>query len=413
MPLRAGFLCLLVCTGIYLLFTLWPDTAHHLEAVECPQSPTPVPAKPVLEPIALTFVLLGPNIAHEGSVAIKSALMYSSRPLHFHLIVTEDNIDYLERKFALFDSPAYDVKVTYYPITTDMVRQRGERAGVGSNWPLLSKVFIHELLIGVKRVIFMDTDMIFVVDPVLLWNNFDDFNNDTLVSFPTLGPNSHAGEVCSCIMLMDLERMRAPEAPFMPSTLFPAEVSDASPATSAFAKGISQGIHHFDPPHAIVPFDPLNPFFADQGIYYMVWLTHPHLFIPLSQRWDVNFCRRHWGLKLGVWGDDLDEDISPAYLIRSQKTLAGSRDQDRVVSPGIIHYNCQPGAGDDVWLYEQNHSGGSHFGAMVTTALRYKWAWLNRGTGTIQTSTMERVRWWDERAGVGPSRGHGGKQHHH
>ncbi|KAF9045722.1 hypothetical protein BDZ89DRAFT_942499 [Hymenopellis radicata] len=320
--------------------------------------------------------------------------MHTSRPLHFHLICTPENIEYMEGKFALFDRPAYPVEVTYYPITPEQVQDRVHRAGIGGNWNLLSKVFIHELLVDIDRAIFIDTDMIFVVDPLQLWKNFADFGEDQLMSFPTMGPQSHAGKICSCVMLMDLARMR--DVQFMPSTLLPAREALAS---IAFARGQSEGLQ--SPVHKgeIEPFDPMNPWFGDQGIYHVVWHFLPEHFRDLSQRWDVNFCRQQWGLKLGHWGDDLEEDMTEAELIRSQIRLDGTSQEGKMVSPGILHYNCQPGAGNDVWLFEQNHTGGSHFGPMITTTLRYKWAWLNRGDGsaTVQTSIKPDVRWWDER----------------
>lgn len=76
-----------------------------------PSFPPPPPPPAQLEPIAITLVLMGEGVVHEGSVAIKSAIMYTSRPLHFHLICTEDNIAYMEKKFALFPRPAYAIEV--------------------------------------------------------------------------------------------------------------------------------------------------------------------------------------------------------------------------------------------------------------------------------------------------------------
>ncbi|KAF8920692.1 hypothetical protein CPB85DRAFT_1248198 [Mucidula mucida] len=247
--LRTGFLCLFVCGGLLSLYGLWPTVSVNTSTevqVDCGPTKTEViksietvyiqtPA--VLEPIVLTLVMLGPDIGHEGSIAIKSALMHTSRPLNFHLICTPENIEYMEGKFALFDRPVYPVEVTYYPITPEQVQDRVHRAGIGGNWNLLSKVFIHELLVDIDRAIFIDTDMIFVVDPLELWKNFADFGEDQLMSFPTMGPQSHAGKICSCVMLMDLARMR--DVQFMPSTLLPAREALAS---SAFARGQSEGL---------------------------------------------------------------------------------------------------------------------------------------------------------------------------
>lgn len=184
--LRTGFLCLFVCGGLLSLYGLWPTVSVNTSTevqVDCGPTKTEViksietvyiqtPA--VLEPIVLTLVMLGPDIGHEGSIAIKSALMHTSRPLNLHLICTPENIEYMEGKFALFDRPVYPVEVTYYPITPEQVQDRVHRAGIGGNWNLLSKVFIHELLVDIDRAIFIDTDMIFVVDPLELVRTFTD-----------------------------------------------------------------------------------------------------------------------------------------------------------------------------------------------------------------------------------------------
>lgn len=65
------------------------------------------------------------------------------------------------------------------------------------------KTFLHEVLYDVEKVIYYDTDMLFLVDPYLLWREFDRFdarNEEVLFSFPTLGPKSTSDVVCTCIM---------------------------------------------------------------------------------------------------------------------------------------------------------------------------------------------------------------------
>jgi hypothetical protein len=114
------------------------------------------------EPIVLTFVTMGASSAREGSVAIKSALMHTSRPLHIHIICSSDAQEYHQTRFALFSRPMYPVQVTFYVITGDDVRKRCDRAGIGRNYNLLVKTLIHELLADVEKTIFVDTDMIFM-----------------------------------------------------------------------------------------------------------------------------------------------------------------------------------------------------------------------------------------------------------
>ena len=105
------------------------------------------------------------------------------------------------------DSPAYSISVKYYPITVDSIRDRARRAGVASKHAAgyggLVKTFLHEVLHDVKRVIYLDTDMLFLVDPYLLWRDFERYWNqsrDFMIAFPTLGERSTSDVVCTCIM---------------------------------------------------------------------------------------------------------------------------------------------------------------------------------------------------------------------
>ncbi|SJL01432.1 uncharacterized protein ARMOST_04754 [Armillaria ostoyae] len=397
-PYRIYAFCA-IAFALILSFAKWSRLSFDANSLVCPSPagpPTLVAPPPPPEPIVITLVLMGESVAHEGSVAIKSAIMHTSRPLHFHLICTQNNIPYLEKKFALFTRPAYDIQVTYYPLTAERVRERGHRAGIGENWNVLTKVFMHELLVDVDKTIFIDTDMIFLVDPLELWNDFKHFEAHTLMSFPTLGPTSHPGQICSCIMLMNLALMRNPSAMLMPSSLLP-ETEQSSLAAMPFARGISDGIPS---PMAdeTVSFDPYNPFFADQGIFHVIWYYRPTMFRHLSMRWDVSTCRQQLGLSLGHFGEDLEEDMTEEEHIGRQIALGGSGEEHTLMSPGVLHFNCQ-GDRDDIWLWEDNHNPSAKFGPVITTTLRYKWVWLNRGDGSarVQTRTDSDGRWWDER----------------
>lgn len=113
-------------------FTSTP-VRHHEYAAAVPTPPpfkAPAPAPEIryetiyalapprqLEPIVMTFVTIGAANAKEGSVAIKSALMHSSRPLQFHIICSEDAKAIHESRFSLFTRPAYPVEVFYYTIS--------------------------------------------------------------------------------------------------------------------------------------------------------------------------------------------------------------------------------------------------------------------------------------------------------
>lgn len=368
-----------------------------------------------LEPVAISLVMIGGNIAHEGSIAIKSALMHTSRPLQLHIVCTEDNVPYLEKKFALFTKPMYNVDVTFYPVTIDRLFERLNRANMGHNPAQRSKLLLHEILVDVEKVIFIDTDMLFVVDPYEIWKNFDSFDENTIIQFPTLGPKSHAGQVCSCVMLMNLARMRNPSSMFIPSSLLP-QTSITALTVMPFARASLEGVPNPFKPSENIPLDPSQPTpFGDQDIYHVVWYYRKDLIKHLSLRWDVSFCRgNHQGLSLGHWDENpKDEDMTEAEQIKQQSDLEGSGDEHSVLSPGILHFNCQNQGGENVWLNQDNHVKGApsgnptynnnyvtgKFGPWVTAAVRYKWTWLNRGDGSakVKIRVMSDLRWWDER----------------
>lgn len=387
---------------------------------ECPppalSTAAPLPPTPP-QPIVLTLVLMGQTVAHEGLVAIKSALMLASRPLDIHLICTEDVPEIVEPKLNLIKRPYYPVNVTFHVITPKRVEDRLRRAGLGTNWKFLTKLLIHEILVDVERTIFMDTDMIFVVDPVQLWDTFDTSLQDKqkLVALPTLGPNSHAGEICTCVMLMDLARMRDP-SPSTGALLIPSNLHRSSPdlLNPVLSQAEAEGIPNMEgrPLTEMIAFSRQRPPFADQGIIYVLWKYRPELFARLSMRWDLTHCRDGYGLRLGGFVDKKGGRTEDESEMTEEEQLEKQIwEKEELVLPGILHFNCQ--IGENVWEWVENHdSNEKTWAPMLTTIVRYKWIWLNRGNGSAKVTIVRRsnIRWLDERRR--PSIPHGGGHHH-
>ncbi|KDQ61218.1 glycosyltransferase family 8 protein [Jaapia argillacea MUCL 33604] len=357
-----------------------------------------------LAPIVFAMVMFGATSAEEGSLALKSALMHASRPTDFHIVCSPDAMPVLQEKLDLFSRPAYDIRVKFYPLSEEMVKARADRAGVGSKHAAgvggLVKVFLHDLLYDVDKVIFFDTDMLFLVDPYLLWREFDEMKHDEMVSFPTLGPQSGTEAVCTCVMLLNLQLMRSVK--FMPSTLLPPS-TDAFPTTSG-ATWVNQGV------------DPLNPDFGDQGLYWAIWKQFPERYKHLSLSWDMTHCRFSYGLSLADGNDNMPE----SEQISHQEDTRFAPERFPQLFPAIVHFNCQP-LYSIVWD-EPLNSNRPRWGPFVTIARQYKWVWLNRGNGNAKVTkeVVERARgkwWWDEIEGaLGGKGGHrwtghrGGKQ---
>ncbi|CUA72472.1 hypothetical protein RSOLAG22IIIB_01142 [Rhizoctonia solani] len=356
---------------------------------------------PRLETIEIVMVMIGAESATEGVTSIKSAIMHSSRPLSFRLICSEDAMPIIEHKFGLFSRPAYSVDVVYYPMSLDAIQARADRAGVGTKYFAgmggLVKVFLHELLPDVNRAIFVDTDMVFVVDPVLLWNTFSTLKPDQMLAFPTLGPKSDASLICTCVMLLNLSLMRDHKRPFMSSTLLPSW-SKNGVSGQAFEKALSgDGLIQNPGRTTLIKFNPKDPLFGDQGIYHVIWTHFPELFAHLSLRWDITYCRSGYGLKLGHWRDEQDEDMSETDQIKSQIHTEEAPEKHDQLLPGILHFNCQNRP--IVWDSNENHVENT-WSPMITMITRYKWIWLNRGDGSasVRSTVVQNVRFEDERA---------------
>lgn len=352
-------------------------------------SPSPLAAykNPVPDPVVFAMVMYGESSATEGLLALKSALMHVSRPVIFHIICSPDAIGIIQQKLNLFSRPAYHISFLFYPLSETSIRARAARAGVGSRHAAgaggLVKVFLHEVLYDVDNVIYFDTDMLFLVDPYLLWREFDRFkarNEEVLFAFPTLGPKSTSDVVCTCIMLLNLRLLRKQH--FMPSTFFPSQLSTLGNSQTWSMAGI----------------DPLNPDFGDQGLYFAVWKRYnlDGRFRDLGVTWDMTHCRYSYGLSLADGNDSMSEaeQVKQQTLQREAKVY-GQWDQ---LYPALLHFNCQPNS-DIVWDDDLNKNR-PRWGPYVTIAKQYKWIWLNRGDGSssIRTVTVRERLFWDELA---------------
>ncbi|KAG8748645.1 hypothetical protein FRC10_000036 [Ceratobasidium sp. 414] len=352
------------------------------------------------ETIQIIMVMIGNDSATEGTMTIKSALMHTSRPLAFHLICSDEAIPIIKKKLQLFSRPAYPLDVSFYPVSLDAIQARAGRAGVGTKysagWGGLVKVFMHELLPSVERAIFIDTDMLFVLDPVLLWNTFSTLKRNQMVAFPTLGPKSDSSRICTCVMLLNLATMRDVKRPFMSSTLVPGW-SRSAISSNAFNLTLSgDGMIESADRSKRVKFDPMDPLYGDQGLYHVIWTHFPELFAHLSLRWDVTHCRQGYGLQLGKWHEPGGEEVSETDQVKAQFYMEEAPEKFEQLLPGILHFNCQNRP--IVWDFEENYVENT-WASMITMITRYKWIWLNRGDGSaaIKVQVMKDIRFEDER----------------
>ncbi|TFY73426.1 hypothetical protein EWM64_g10586, partial [Hericium alpestre] len=189
-----------------------------LEALRHPAHAAAIP----LPPSTTTVTVTVPAATHTVLVdhAVASAIMYSSRPLEFHIVVDEGGQTYLEKRLSLLTKPVYNISVHFYRPSWQSMVDRIDREGNImtthlAGVPGLMKLFLHEILPNnVSKAIYVDTDAFFLTDPALLWDRFDRMDDTVAISMPThsdqSAPQWHDGnKICSCIMLLHLDRLRA------------------------------------------------------------------------------------------------------------------------------------------------------------------------------------------------------------
>ena len=190
------------------------------------------------------------------------------------------------------------------------------------------KLFIHEILPDtVKKAIFLDTDAFFISDPVLLWNQFDDFAPDAALSMPThfdqTAPEWHnANRICSCVMLLDLEKLR--KLRLMDSVNYRQE-PDGVQALSPPAFRAMYG-----PPGQSGHYEDVK--LGDQGYWWAIVDHRPEILQHLHFDYEVSSClMTMYGTSLG----DIDVDEPRAKL--SQIHVEDTPQENDVILPKVLH----------------------------------------------------------------------------
>lgn len=190
------------------------------------------------------------------------------------------------------------------------------------------KLFIHEILpTSVKKSIFIDTDAFFISDPVLLWQHFERLNPNVAVSLPghadQSAPEWHdANKICSCIMLLDLERLR--EVRLMDSSIYRAD---------------PEGPSALSPPAFLAMFGPPGPEghyegvkLGDQGYWWAIITHRPDIYEHLSFDWEVSSCLLDMYMT-GLGHDDASESDELATHLHTWATVH----QGQVILPKLLH----------------------------------------------------------------------------
>ncbi|KAH9951437.1 hypothetical protein B0H21DRAFT_283342 [Amylocystis lapponica] len=363
----------------------------HLE-IQAPEPP---------QPVVFSFIMFSADSASEGAVLMKSIIMYSSLPLEFHIICDKDAQDYLETRLRLVDHPSHDILVRFYRLShADMVA-RIEREGAittdhSAGVPGLMKLFIHEILPdSVKRAIFIDTDAFFITDPALLWDYFERLKPSTAIAMPTHPDQSaeewhNANRICSCIMLLDLARLRALR--LMDSSAYRADTSGrfppplAPPAFAAMFGAPARATGHY-----------AGVKLGDQGYWWAIVSHRADVFEHLSFEWEISSCLMDM-YNTGLGADGTDVDAERAAQVHTWLTPH----EGEAVLPKMLHFNCLDGTPRyyewEGWADPTNSLTRRWYPA-VQYHVGFKWLWLNHhlSSASLRLETVDHVVFADER----------------
>ncbi|RDB21518.1 hypothetical protein Hypma_011350 [Hypsizygus marmoreus] len=345
----------------------------------------------VPEPVVFTLIMWSESSAAEGALLIKSILLYNTSPSDIHIICDDAAQKLLESRFALVHRPRHNVRIWFHKPSWQSMLDRVEREGSiktdhSAGLPGLMKLFIHEIIPpDVKKGIYIDTDALFISDPALLWNVFQHLKPTTsivMASHPDqIAPEwNDASRICSCVMLLDLEKLRASR--LMDSTFYRGDTSGKHPAalsppTFRAKYGLPGGDGHgrYD-----------NVRLGDQGYWWAIVDHRPDIFEPLSYDFEVTSCL------LDTYGTGLGDDaVTEAVELSRQVHVKNTPQEGIVILPKLLHFNCLHGTPIyidwDGWSDPKNPLT-VRWGPSVSYHAGFKWIWLNQGVGD-STSKLE------------------------
>lgn len=260
----------------------------------------------------------------EMRALLTSAMLLTSKPLHFVFLTDDESAKRLETMFDI------DLHVSKRPVKVDIwtvpeksvetfaatldYNPRYHHSGI---WGTL-KLMLPWILQDVDKAVQVDTDMIFVDDPARLWDEFDNDDDgessDWLYKMP-LPSMEDPSKICSCVVLFNMARIR--EANTYP-TLF-------QQALATQPKWKVNGI--YNTPH------------GDQGLYWALAKMRNNLVAPLPKRWNADRCHDYY------------DTLKDAAL----------------TAPSMLHNNCATG------LFKMEFGKAEIY---YTFYENYKWHWL-------------------------------------
>lgn len=220
------------------------------------------------------------NTLNELRPLLISAIILSTCPLRFVLITDAATANQARLLFTN-DINVSPIQIFVDIWTVDVEKilrwtrklKLGFDKNLGKKGPwLIAKLYMPFIVKYLDKAIILDSDMVFLEDPAMLWDQFHDGKPWTF-KLP-LKDLTSASRICSCVILMKIRSV-------MENKIYPEKLMHALQVHGRSLYDPEDGVYH--PKH------------ADQGVYFILRLTYPELFESLDRRYNVDHCHFYYG----------------------------------------------------------------------------------------------------------------------
>jgi len=211
---------------------------------------------------------------------LKSILLLSSCSIRFIFFTEKESANTIHRLFEHYLSASKKpLQVDIWSITEDSILAFSSALDYNAHYHHSGVWGTTKLMIPwivrndptIERLVVVDTDMVFVDDPSILFQY--EFEQDSAWYYKMpLANRSRASEICSCIVLMNIPHI-------LSSNMFPDGFQHALANNPSWKN--DEGL--YDAPH------------GDQGLYFAILQTQPGVIESLPDRWNADRCHEYNG----------------------------------------------------------------------------------------------------------------------
>jgi hypothetical protein len=244
------------------------------------------------------------NAILESVPLVNSLILLSSAPIRIHYLTNRKGLEAARAIHTSIDSSRIPVGFSVRLLDEQWVHEQCQKIKFDETdhhsgvWGA-AKLFLHDLYPEFDRIMVLDTDMIFVKDPAILWKQFyrdydigiwQDGVAPPLQVDPPLQEiewphwiyrmplnEKHAWHICSCVILINI-RLAREKTVITDDMLNALKSSGANKDSKVLWLG--KGLYHSD--------------VGDQGVFFALFKAKPFMFKTLSQTWNMDYCHHYY-----------------------------------------------------------------------------------------------------------------------